>query len=66
MSDKPKQLGERDGQRIDVSQESDCRYWSDKFGISGDRLREIVREVGPMVHDVQKRLRDRAEEPRKA
>jgi hypothetical protein len=66
MSNKPKQLGERDGDRIDVDQESQCRYWSDKFGINADQLREVVRQVGPMISDVQRRLRDRAEEPRKA
>lgn len=66
MSDKPKQCGERDGDRIDLSQDAECRYWSDKFGISPERLKEVVRQVGPMVTDVQRRLRDRAEESRTA
>jgi hypothetical protein len=65
-SAKPKQVGERDGDRIDLSQEGECAYWSDKFGISGARLREVVRQVGPLVSDVQRRLRDRAEEQRMA
>jgi NADH dehydrogenase len=29
MSDKPKQYAEEPGQRIDVSQERECRYWSE-------------------------------------
>ncbi len=66
MSDKPKQCGERDGDRINLSQDAECRYWSEKFGISRERLRDVVRQVGPMVTDVQRRLRDRAEEPRSA
>jgi hypothetical protein len=66
MSDKPRQLGERAGKRIDLSQESECRFWSDKFGVSADRLRKIVRKVGPMVKDVEKHLRDRTKKARKA
>lgn len=38
MSDKPKQCGERDGDRIDPSQDAEYRYWSDKFGISPERV----------------------------
>ena len=66
MSDKPKQPGERDGNRIDLSHESECDYWSEKFGVTPERLKQIVRQVGPMVSDVQRRLRDHAEEPRSA
>jgi hypothetical protein len=66
MSDHSRESGERDADRIDVNHEAECRYWSEKFGVSADRLREVVREVGPGVSDVQRRLRDRAEEPRKA
>ena len=61
-----KQSTERDADHIDVSQDHDCRYWSEKLGVSSDRLRDVVREVGHVVSDVQRRLRDRAEEPRKA
>ena len=66
MLQKPRQCGERDGDRIDLSQESECHYWSEKFGVTPERLKQIVRQVGPMVNDVQRRLRDRAEEPRRA
>jgi Protein of unknown function (DUF3606) len=61
MSDKPKQLGEQDGNRIVVSNERECRYWSKKFGISPERLKQAVRQVGPMVSDVERLLRSRAE-----
>lgn len=61
MSDKPKQLGEQNGNRIDVSKERECRYWSKKFGISPERLKQAVRQVGPMVSDVERLLRSRAE-----
>jgi hypothetical protein len=45
-----------DHQRIDVHREQDCRYWSDKLGVSPERLRRAVREVGPLVEDVRRHL----------
>jgi hypothetical protein len=66
MLDHARESAERDADRIDVNHEHECRYWSEKFGVSPDRLRDVVRQVGPGVSDVQRRLRDRAEEPRKA
>lgn len=53
MSDKPRQCGERDGQRIDMSQERECRYWSEELGIAPEGLKEAVRQVGPMVSDIR-------------
>ena len=66
MLEHPRECAERDADRIDVNRENECRYWSEKFGVSPERLRDVVRQVGPGVNDVQRRLRDRAEEPRKA
>lgn len=71
MSKKPKQFGERQGKRINLSEERECRYWSERFGIRAEELRALVREVGPMVSDVERLLRRRRDkstpsEPRKA
>lgn len=62
MSDKPKQLGERDGQRIDIRQDTELHYWTREFGISTEQLEEAVRHVGPMVSDIRRFLRRRMEE----
>jgi hypothetical protein len=32
-------------------------YWSQKFGVSRDRLREAVAKAGPMVKNVERELR---------
>ena len=48
--------GQKDRQRIDVSQEHECRYWSERFGVSPERLRQAVKEAGPMVEDVRNHL----------
>jgi ElaB/YqjD/DUF883 family membrane-anchored ribosome-binding protein len=37
---------------IDVSQEYECRYWSERFGVRTDELKHAVEAVGPMVADV--------------
>ena len=39
---------ERDGNRIDLSQDAECRYWSEKFGISRERLRDVATQQGSL------------------
>jgi len=56
MPDDPRNRGQQDRQRIDVSQEHECRYWSERFGVSPERLRQAVREAGPMVNAVKEYL----------
>jgi len=45
-----------DRKRIDVSENYECRYWSERFGISADELKRAVERVGPMVDDVARAL----------
>jgi hypothetical protein len=42
----------QDSHRVNVSQEHEIRYWTETFGVSAERLREAVQQVGPMVADV--------------
>jgi hypothetical protein len=56
MADNPNQRGTQDRQRIDVSQEHELRYWTQQLGVSADKLREIVKRVGPMATDVRRAL----------
>ena len=37
----------------------ECRWWSDRLGVSPDTLKAIVRQVGPMAVDVERHLRIR-------
>ena len=55
MSDDPTKHA-ADRKRIDVSQEHECRYWTEKFGVSADELRRATAKVGPMVDDVAREL----------
>jgi hypothetical protein len=56
MADDLKQTGKPDDSRIDVNQDHELRYWSEKFGVSRDELRKAVQTAGPMVKDVQRHL----------
>ena len=56
MSDDPNERGTADRSRIDVSQEHECRYWSQKFGVTPEQLKFAVERVGPMADDVHREL----------
>lgn len=48
--------GARDRSVVYVKHEWECRWWSDRFGVSPAVLRAAVRRVGPMVGDVERYL----------
>jgi hypothetical protein len=55
MADDPSKRA-RDNDRIDVSQDYECRYWSEKFDVTSDELKAAVKKAGPMVKDVARQL----------
>lgn len=56
MADDLKQTGKSDDSRINVEQDHEVRYWSEKFGVSPNEIRQAVGDAGPMVTDVQRYL----------
>jgi len=56
MSDDLSKKGQQDRNRIDVSEEHELRYWTEKFHVSPEELNSAVQKVGPMVKDVQRHL----------
>lgn len=46
MSDNKKNRGEPDRSRISTSEAYEVEYWSKKFGVSPDQLREAVKRAG--------------------
>jgi hypothetical protein len=56
MDDKTKRGGQ-DRKRVDVNEDYELRDWSEKFGVSQERLKEAVRTVGDKAADVEKHLR---------
>jgi len=57
MADDLKQTGKSDDQRINVNQDHELTYWSEKLGVSRDQLREAVAKVGPLRKAVEQHLR---------
>ena len=48
--------GPKDRTRVDLEQEWECVWWSKGFGVSLEELRCAVREVGPLVADLDHHL----------
>jgi hypothetical protein len=60
MADNPNIRGQQDRSRINMSQEHEVRYWSQKFGCTEEELRHAVEAVGPTVAAIEKSLAGRA------
>ena len=46
MSDDRSKKGTQDRTRINTNEDYELRYWSEKFGVSQDRLKAAVQKVG--------------------
>ena len=57
MADDLKQTGKADDTRINIEQDHEVSYWSEKLGMSRDQLRNAVAKAGPMVRNVERALR---------
>lgn len=58
MSDNLKDKGPQDRSRVNVNEPWELRYWSEKFNVSHDRLKEAVKKVGVSAAKVQEYLND--------
>lgn len=56
MADNLNQTGRTDDARINLDQDHELAYWSEKLGVSREQLRDAVQAAGPMVKNVQKHL----------
>ena len=56
MADDTSKRGGQDRKRINLSEDYEVRYWSEKFGISKDELRAAVERYGNMAEDVARGL----------
>ena len=56
MSDDKSQTGGQDRKRISLSEDYEVRDWSEKFGVSEERLRAAVEKVGSRAEDVEREL----------
>ena len=56
MADNKTQTGPADRSRVNINEEYEVEYWSQKFGVTPQQLRDAAKKVGPMAVDVQKAL----------
>jgi len=56
MSDDKKKSGGQDRLRINVHEEYELRDWSRRLGVTPDRLKELVKEHGPIAANIRKAL----------
>jgi len=57
MSDNKMNIGGDDRRRISLTEDYELRYWANKFGVSRDELKEVVRQVGDNPQAVEDYLK---------
>lgn len=60
MADDKTNRGPQDRSRINLNEDYEVRYWTDKLGISRSRLEDAVRKVGSSAKAVEEELRKSA------
>jgi hypothetical protein len=57
MADDKTKRGGQDRSRINLSEEYEVRYWTEKFDVTRLELEGAAEKVGPMVKDVRRHLK---------
>jgi hypothetical protein len=57
MADDKSNRGNPNGLRISLSEEWDVNYWTQKLGVSRERLTELVRKHGDSVENIREIIR---------
>ncbi len=56
MDDKNKK-GPQDASRVNVNEDYELQYWSERFNITRDELKKAVAEAGPSVSALEEFLK---------
>ena len=56
MADDRSDRGPRDRTRINMHEDYEVQYWSQKWGVTREQLADAVKQAGPMVAAVAKEL----------
>lgn len=57
MADDKTKRGPQDRSRINLGEDYEVRYWTDKFGVSKSQLEDAVRKAGSSAVAVEEELR---------
>jgi hypothetical protein len=55
--DSKQNTGSPDRDRVNVNEDYELQYWTEKFGVSRERLKEAVEAVGTSVKAVEEYLK---------
>ena len=58
--DDPKNRHQPDRSKVNVNQDYEVRYWTEKFGCSEEELRKAVNRVGSSADAVERALKSKA------
>lgn len=56
MADDKTKRGPQDAARINIHEEYELTYWTDRFGVSAEQLRAAVNKVGVSAEAVEREL----------
>jgi len=56
MSDDKTKRGPRDADRVNINEDYEVRYWTQKWNVTEAQLKDAVRRAGVMARDVAKAL----------
>lgn len=56
MADDKTKRGPADSSKINMSEDYEVRYWTDKFGVTKDKLAAAVKKVGNSAKAVEAEL----------
>jgi hypothetical protein len=56
MSDNLSERGPQDRSRVNVNEQWELAYWTKKWGVTPEQLREAVKAVGPSADAVARKL----------
>ena len=57
MSDDKTKKGQADRLRVNVEEKYEVQYWTNKWHVSEQKLRDAVAKVGPLATDVERELK---------
>lgn len=57
MSDNLHKHGPADAKRVNVHEKWEVDYWTKKFGVSEEKLKEAAGAAGPMAVNIEKYLK---------
>ncbi len=60
MADDKSKRGPQDRNRINLNEDYEVRYWSEKFGVTAEQLRQAVQKVGSSAAAVEQELKNAA------